>query len=164
MQIIRKRAIVEDDYVHVPDGAELPADGHKPIISLARYAAVAHSERDGLFARYPSLGVQIASDKLPSDIPELARLGVIAIEFPRFTDGRGYSIARQLRDRHGFRGELRAVGWVLRDQLFYMERCGFDAFELKPGKPLESALEAFGEFSATYQAAVDDPRPLYRRR
>ena len=60
--------------------------------------------------------------------------------------------------------ELRAVGWVLRDQLYYLERCGFDAFELKPGKPLESAIEAFGEFSATYQADVDDPRPIYRRR
>lgn len=164
MQIIRKRAIVQDDFVHVSDGAELPADGHKPIITLARYSAVAHSERDALFARFPSLGVRITSDKLPTDIPELARLAAIAIEFPRFTDGRGYSIARQLRDRYRFTGELRAVGWVLRDQLYYMERCGFDAFELAPGKPLESALEAFGELSVTYQAAVDDRRPIYRRR
>ena len=69
-----------------------------------------------------------------------------------------------LRQRHAYRGELRAVGWVLRDQLQYLERCGFNAFELKPGKPLESALEAFGELSVTYQAAVDDPRPIYRRR
>jgi uncharacterized protein (DUF934 family) len=159
MQIIRHRAITDDDFVHVPDGAELP-DGGKPIVTLARYAA----SREALLGRYPSLGVRIASDKLPRDIPEPNRLALIAVEFPRFTDGRGYSIARQLRDRHGFTGELRAVGWVLRDQLYYLERCGFDAFELKPGKPLESALEAFGEFSATYQAATDDPRPIYRRR
>ena len=165
MKIIRKREIVEDDFVHVPDGVELPeGEGHKPIITLARYSAIAHSERDALLARFPHLGVRMGSDKLPSDIPELARLALIAIEFPRFTDGRGYSIARQLRDRNKFTGELRAVGWVLRDQLFYMERCGFDAFELKPGKPLESALEAFGELTVTYQAAADDPRPLYRRR
>ncbi len=159
MPIIRKRAITEDDFVHVPDGTALP-DGGKPIVTLARYTA----EREALLARYPALGVRITPDKLPSDIPDLARLALVAFEFPRFTEGRPYSIARQLRDRHGFKGELRAVGWVLRDQLRYMERCGFDAFELKPGKPLESALEAFGELQPTYQAAVDDPRPIYRRR
>ncbi|MDB4955691.1 MAG: Oxidoreductase in sulfite reduction [Myxococcales bacterium] len=159
MQIIRNRAIVDDDFVDVPDGAELPASG-KPIVTLAKYA----SERETLFARYTSIGVRITCDKLPSEIPDLARLALIAIEFPRFSEGRGYSIARQLRDRYKFVGELRAVGWVLRDQLFYMERCGFNGFELKPGKPLESALEAFGEFSATYQAAADEKRPIYRRR
>ncbi|MBS1119228.1 MAG: oxidoreductase [Deltaproteobacteria bacterium] len=159
MQIIRKRAITDDDFVHVPDGAALPDTG-KPIVTLAYYVEA----RDALLGRYPSLGVRITSDKLPLDIPELGRLALVAIEFPRFTDGRGYSIARQLRDRHGFTGEIRAVGWVLRDQLYYLERCGFDAFELKPGKPLESALEAFGEFTVTYQAGVDDPRPIYRRR
>ena len=159
MQIIRKRAIVEDDFAHVADADALPATG-KPIVTLARYL----KERGQLIERYPALGVRVTSDKLPTDIPDVDRLALIAIEFPKFTDGRGYTIARQLRQRFGFRGELRAVGWVLRDQLFYMERCGFDAFELKPGKPLESALEAFGEFSVTYQPATDDPRPLYRRR
>ena len=158
MQIIRNRAIVDDDFVHVPDDAELP--NGKPIVTLARYVGA----REELLARYSSLGVRVGSDKLPTDIPDLTRLALIAIEFPRFTDGRGYSIARQLRDRYRFTGELRAVGWVLRDQLFYLERCGFNAFELKPGKPLESALEAFGEFSVTYQAAADDKRPIYRRR
>lgn len=160
MPIIRKRAIVEDDFVHVADADTLP-EGGKPIVSLARYAA-APAE---LLARYPgALGVQIATDKLPSDIPSPTQLALIAIEFPKFTDGRGYSIARQLRDRVHFTGELRATGWILRDQLFYLERCGFDAFELKPGKPLDSALEAFGEFSVTYQADAEDPRPIYRRR
>jgi uncharacterized protein (DUF934 family) len=158
-QIIRKRAIVEDDFVHVADADELPATG-KPIVTLARYVKAARE----LHERYAALGVQLASDKLPSDIPQISFLALIAIEFPRFTDGRGYSVARMLRQRHGFTGELRAVGWVLRDNLFYMERCGFDAFELQPGKPLESALQAFGEFSTTYQAAADDKRPLYRRR
>ena len=159
MQIIRNRAIVEDDFVHVPDGGELPATG-KPIVTLATYVA----GRATLLERYPAFGVRVTCDKLPTDIPDLLRLALIAIEFPRFSEGRGYSIARLLRDRHKFAGEIRAVGWVLRDQLFYMERCGFTAFELKPGKPLESALEAFGELSGTYQAAVDDPRPIYRRR
>ncbi len=159
MRIIRNRALVDDDFVHVPDGAELPANA-KPIVTLARYV----ESRASLLDAHAALGVRLPSDKLPSDIPDLGRLALVAVEFPKFTDGRGFSIARQLRQRYAFQGELRAVGWVLRDQLFYMERCGFNAFELKPGKPLESALEAFGEFSATYQAAVDDPRPLYRRR
>src|SRR5689334_23277513 len=106
--IIRNRTICEDDFEHVPDGAELP-QGRKPIVTLARYTA----NRDELLGRFASLGVRVGSDKLPSDIPDIQRLALIAIEFPRFTDGRGYSIARQLRDRHGFRGELRAVGWVL---------------------------------------------------
>ncbi|HWU87272.1 MAG TPA: DUF934 domain-containing protein [Kofleriaceae bacterium] len=159
MQIIRDRAIVDDDYVHVPDGVE-PTPGQRPIVTLARLG----KETEALLARFPVLGVRVPSDKLPSEIPALDRLALIAIELPRFTDGRGYSVARMLRDRHGFRGELRAVGNVLRDQLRYLERCGFNAFELTPGKPLESALEAFGEFSVTYQAAADDQRPLYRRR
>jgi uncharacterized protein (DUF934 family) len=158
MQIIRNRAIVPDDFVHVVDDA-MPETG-KPIVPLARYA----KDPQALLHRYPALGVRLPSDTLPGEVPELARLALIAIEFPRFTDGRGYSIARQLRERHGFRGELRAVGWVLRDQLFYMERCGFDAFELAPGKSLDSALEAFGEYSVTYQAGADERRPLFRRR
>lgn len=159
MQIIRNRAITDDDFVHVPEGAEVPS-GARPIVTLADYL----KSGEALLGRHDSLGVRVPADKLPSDIPELGRLALIAIEFTRFTDGRGFSIARQLRQRHAFGGEIRAVGWVLRDQLYYLERCGFNAFELKPGKPLESALEAFGEFSATYQAAVDDPRPIYRRR
>jgi len=159
VKIIRDRAIVDDDFVHVPDGVEQPVAA-KPIVPLATFVA----SRDTLFARHAAVGVRIGSDKLPADVPDLARLALIAIEFPKFTDGRGYSVARMLRERHGFGGELRAVGWVLRDQLQYLERCGFTAFELKPGKPLESGLEAFGEISVAYQAAVDDPRPLYRRR
>jgi uncharacterized protein (DUF934 family) len=158
MKIIRDRAIVDDDFVHVPDGAELPATG-KPIVTLTRY----RDHAGELVERYPAVGVRIASDKLPSDIAEPHRLALIAIEFPKFTDGRGYSVARLLR-RAGFTGELRAVGWVLRDQLHYMARCGFDAFELQPGKSLESALEAFSEFSVSYQTGADEPRPLYRRR
>jgi len=158
-QIIRQRKVVTDDFVHIADDAELPANG-QPIVTLARYV----KQGGELAERYPRLGVRVPSDKLPQDIPHTGRLALIAIEFPKFTDGRGYSVGRMLRDRHGFTGELRAVGWVLRDNLFYLERCGFDAFELKAGKSLDSALEAFGELSATYQAATDDKRPIYRRR
>lgn len=159
MAIIRDRAIVDDDFAHVPDTSE-PAPGLHPIFRLARFA----SDVDGLLARHPVLGVRVPSDRLPGAIPALDRLALIAVEFPAFTDGRGYSVARLLRERHGFGGELRAVGAVLRDNLRYLERCGFNAFELAPGKPLDGALEAFGEHPLTYQAAVDDRRPHYRRR
>ncbi|MBA3455729.1 MAG: DUF934 domain-containing protein [Deltaproteobacteria bacterium] len=159
MKIIRDRTIVDDDFVHVTDGSEQAA-ATKPIVPLAEYV----KSRETLLARHAAVGVRVPSDKLPSDIPDLQRLALIAIEFPKFTDGRGYSVARMLRQRHAYRGELRAVGWVLRDQLLYLERCGFNAFEMKPGKPLDSGLEAFSEFSVRYQADVDDPRPLYRRR
>ena len=103
-------------------------------------------------------------DDVEPHLAVLLPLPLLAIAFPRFTDGRGYSLGRLLRERHGYRGELRAVGNVLRDQLFYMHRCGFDAFELQPGKSVTEALEAFAELSVRYQAAVDEPRPLFRRR
>lgn len=82
------------------------------------------------------------------------KLALIAVRFPKFTDGRGYSIARLLR-RLGWQGELRAVGDVQRDELFYMSRCGFDAFELRDGQNAENALSAFNDFTAPYQAAID---------
>ena len=83
------------------------------------------------------------------------KLALIAVRFPKFTDGRGYSIARLLR-RLGWKGELRAVGDVLRDQLFYMTRCGFDAFELRTDQDAQVALTAFSDFCVPYQPAIDD--------
>ena len=88
----------------------------------------------------------------------------IDIEFPKFGDGRGYSIARLLRERHGYRGELRAVGHVTRDLLFFLESCGFDAFELREGEDAREALAHFEDFSESYQASVARPVPLFRRR
>jgi uncharacterized protein (DUF934 family) len=159
VQIICDRQIVEDDYTHVADGAEPPV-GIRPIVTLERYL----KDREALLARYPQLGVRVPADKLPEDIPDLARLSLIALELTKLTEGRPFSVGRMLRERHAFTGELRAVGYVLRDHLRYLERCGFNAFELQPGKPLPSALEAFGELQATYQADATDKRPIYRRR
>ena len=93
---------------------------------------------------------------------DLAR--VIAINFPKFGDGRGYSIARLLRERYGYKGELRAVGEVARDHLHAMAQCGFDAFQLREGENPQEALQAFGEFSEQYQATAAQPLPLFRRR
>lgn len=100
--------------------------------------------------------------------PELATslemAPLIAIDFPAFTDGRGYTLARLLRQRHGYTGEIRAIGDVLVDQLYYMTRCGFDALALREDQHLEDALRALGAFSVSYQPAVDVGEALFERR
>ena len=103
----------------------------------------------------------------PADDPATVALeGVTRIEvsFPKFGDGRGFSIARLLRERHGYRGELRAVGHITRDLLFFLESCGFDAFELREGEDPREALASFEDFGESYQASVARPVPLFRRR
>ena len=91
----------------------------------------------------------------------------IELDFPKFTDGRAYSAAALLRTRYGFKGEIRAIGDVLRDQFFFMQRCGFDTIQPKAGKysdaQLEEALASLKDFSTPYQAAIDQPQPLFRR-
>jgi len=114
-----------------------------------------------------------SSDKVirlePADDPaavagELGRAARVEVNFPKFGDGRGYSLARLLRTRYGYRGELRAVGHITRDLLFFMESCGFDAYELREGEDPHAALAAFEDFSESYQGSVARPVPLFRRR
>lgn len=156
MKIIRNREIVDDCWVHVADDTPLPEEGDI-IVSLERW----RSDREALLARSGRLGVSVPNTLDPTEIAaDLGHFAVVAIPFPKYKDGRGYSVARLLR-RQGFQGELRATGDVLRDQLFYMERCGFGAYELKEGKSLESALDGFTEFSVTYQDTVE-PRSVPR--
>jgi uncharacterized protein (DUF934 family) len=105
----------------------------------------------------------------PTDDPAIVAgavglAGVIAINVPKFGDGRGYSIARLLRERHGYKRELRAVGEVARDHLYAMEQCGFDAFQLRDGEDPREAMKAFGDFTEQYQATAAQPLPLFRRR
>jgi uncharacterized protein (DUF934 family) len=105
----------------------------------------------------------------PQDDPasvagRLGRAARVEVNFPKFGDGRGYSIAFLLRERYGYKGELRAVGWVVRDHLLYMENCGFDAFLLREGEDPAEALTGFNDFSEAYQASVTKPLPLFRRR
>jgi len=92
----------------------------------------------------------------PADDPakvagELAGATRVEVNFPKFGDGRGFSIGRLLRERYGYKGELRAVGHLTRDHLLYLERCGFDAFELRPGEDAKEALAGFDVFSTSYQ-------------
>lgn len=131
---------------------------------LASHAVWA-SERDRLLARPGPLGIRLEPQDDPGSIAaDLSRLSLVAVHFPKFTDGRGYSIARLLRERYGYRGRLRAVGDVLRDQLFYMLRCGFDSFEMKHLEQLDDALTAYRDFSDAYQTSVERTVPLFKRR
>ena len=105
----------------------------------------------------------------PQDDPaavaaRLPKVSLVEINFPKFGDGRGFSTARLLRERYGYQGELRAVGEVARDHLYYMEQCGFDAFLLRDGEDAGEALAAFDDFSEAYQATAARPAPLFRRR
>lgn len=180
-QIIRSTpapAIVADDFARLvltvsadaPESSESAATVALPSVAdapnLIVPLAVWRARRDELLARLPQggkLGVSLApGEEAEALADDFAHLALIAVEFPKFVDGRGYTSATLLR-RLGWTGEIRAVGDVLRDQFFLMRRCGIDAFALKEGKDLNDALKAFDDFSFTYAGAVDDPRPLFRR-
>lgn len=137
-----------------------PVEATHLLVPLAAWQA----DRAGWIATGARLGVLLGPADDPADLAaDLGALSLIAIEFPAFTDGRGYSIARLLRERHGWRGELRAVGDVLIDQLHYLARCGFDSFALADGQSVDAALTAFQPFGESYQAGVDRA-PLFARR
>ncbi|MDH5534368.1 MAG: DUF934 domain-containing protein [Betaproteobacteria bacterium] len=163
--IIKMRELVQDNWRLLEGGAdgalpEVPADGDI-IVPLALWQA----RRDKLLAHPGRVGLWLDSHEGPEAVADdLAGFGLIAINFPKFTDGRGYTMARLLRDRYGYRGELRAIGDVQRDQLHYLARCGFDAFALKDGQDGRAALSAFADFSEAYQNSVERPQPLFRRR
>lgn len=145
-----------DAWVRVADDEALP-QGRPAIVPLARWLA----ERDHLSQRNAPTGVWLRADEQPDEIlGDLVTLPVIALDFPNMNNGRHFSTARLLRERHGFTGELRATGEVLRDQMFFMARCGFDSFELPEGRTADSARAAFGEFSAVYQPATDTLTPI----
>lgn len=109
-------------------------------------------------------GLRLAPTDEPAELkPYLDRVSIIAIEFPKFTDGRGYSIATLLR-REGYRGDLRAIGDVLVDQLFFLKRVGFSSFQLRADQDRAVALRKLGTYSDAYQGAYDQPLPAFRRR
>jgi uncharacterized protein (DUF934 family) len=154
--------VVPDTWQTIEDGALLPTLAADAMVIVP--LPLLREHRASLEAREGALGVRLGvGDDVADVVAFLPRLALIAIEFPVFSDGRGFSKARLLRERWGFRGELRAVGDVLRDQIFYLLRCGFDAFAVRADKDIHDALLAFDDFSDSYQGAVDEPRPAYRR-
>lgn len=130
---------------------------------------VAIERIDELSERRDPLGIWFTPDDDPADLRPrasglLPRLSLLAVHFPKFGDGRGYSTGTLLRTRHGWRGELRAFGDIGRDHLFNLARCGFDAFRLPPQRDPHDAIAGFSDFSLRYQGSVDDPLPLLRKR
>ncbi len=160
MPLLRDGALVDDPWVTVDDGTALPMDG-PAMISLERWQA----HRDALLGRNAPLGIRLKSDQSPALIADdLDRFAVVALEFPVFKDGRAYSYARLLRERYGYRGEVRAVGEVLRDQFLFMVRCGFDALEVKDENAAGQWREAVSEISVVYQPAADSQTPVWALR
>jgi len=162
--IIKNNAIVEDDWMVLrlndqesPEHVVVPAG--KVVVPLKVWLA----QCDALQQR-AEIGVWLASDELAENLKsDIEKFSVIAVDFPKFSDGRGYSIAYNLRARLGYAGELRAIGDVLRDQLFYMQRVGFDAFAPRSDRKIEDALKGLTDFSEVYQTSFDQKLPLFRR-
>lgn len=160
-KLIKNREIIEDTWTTVENTETLNTLPEGDIIvSLALW----EQHRDALKARENRVGVILTSSEEPSSIKDdLASLSVIALDFPKFSDGRGYSSARELRSYFDYQGEIRAVGDVLRDQLYQMERCGFDCFAVREDRSIEEALSGFNDFSVGYQPDHKNPQPLFKR-
>lgn len=155
--LIDRKPVTDDSWRRVDDETEQLPQGGDLIVPLARLNQ--HPEW------FEQSQVRIAplvrgDDDLTALLERLDQLPMIAVEFPVFRDGRGFSVARILR-RAGYQGQLRAVGQVARDQLGYLERCGFNAFAFSEEVFSAEFLNAFGEISAHYQGCADDPRPIY---
>lgn len=165
MKLIKNKEIIEDNFERVlpeddVDAANLDLPEGDLLVSLDVWKA----RRDDLTSRDGALGVWLAADELLDEITDdLDAFSLVALDFPHFKDGRSFSKARLLRERFEFGGEIRAVGDVQYDQLFFMQRVGFDAFEPAENFDLEEALEAFNKYSVRYQPGADEANPLYRQ-
>ncbi|RLA47250.1 MAG: oxidoreductase [Gammaproteobacteria bacterium] len=151
--LIKKGAIVEDDWS--PVDPESPSPSSEQIYSLDQWLQL--EDKAGS-------AVQIEPGQSPAPLFDfLQQIALVVVNFPVFTDGRGFSYARELRER-GYGGELRATGHFIRDQLTYLQRCGFDAFQMADESLLEESLAGLADFSEHYQGSTDQPLPLFRRR
>ncbi|MHA1572017.1 MAG: DUF934 domain-containing protein [Alphaproteobacteria bacterium] len=163
MPIIKHSQVIDDPWTTIGVKDALPPAHIPLIVPLARWQA----DRAALIARHSPLGLRLAGDQSPETVADdLTYFEVFALEFAAFTDGRAYSYARLLRERYGYSGEIRAVGNVLRDQLIFMRRCGFDAFEIDTTRPkaLAQFQAALSEIDVWYQAGADTETPVYARR
>jgi uncharacterized protein (DUF934 family) len=160
MPLVENGKIVEDRYVAVDDDAPVP-DRVPVIVSAKRFLA----EADALTRRDGSLGVAWPNDRRVAQLqPWLGHLALIALNFPKFRDGRAYSQARLLREQYGFGGTLRATGDVLRDQFSFLVRAGFDSFAVKKPADTRVFAESVARFSVVYQPGADGRVPALRRR
>ena len=160
MPLVKNGTITDDLFVHVADGAELPGDG-AVLVSAARFL----EDPEGYLRRSGKTGVIWPNSRPVTDlVPYLDRLAAVALVFPSFRDGRAYSQARLLRERHDYQGELRATGQVLRDQFVFMTRAGFDAFEVKKESDAEAFVATTKRYSVFYQPTGDGRITALNRR
>jgi uncharacterized protein (DUF934 family) len=160
MPLVKQGRVATDIFMHVADGAELPGDG-AILVSAARFLESPEAQ----LGRTGKTGVIWPNNRDIDDlVPYLDRLAVVALVFPSFRDGRAYSQARLLRERHGYDGELRATGQVLRDQFVFMLRAGFDAFEVKKDSDAEAFTATAKRYSVFYQPTGDGRLTALHRR
>ena len=160
MPLVKAGRIVGDSYLHILDDAPIP-DGVPVIVPAARFLADAAE----LVARGAPIGVLWPNNRKVAElVPWLDRLALVALVFPSFRDGRAYSQARQLRERHGYRGELRATGDVLRDQFLFLVRAGFDAFEVRKDADADAFVASVARYSVFYQPSADGRASALRQR
>jgi uncharacterized protein (DUF934 family) len=160
MRLVRNGEIIEDDYQRVADDAPLPDEGAVLVTADRLFA-----EADALLGRRSRIGVLWPNNRPIAELtPHLPRLALVTLIFPIFKDGRAYSQARMLRERYGFRGELRATGQVLRDQFLFLLRSGFDAFEITKEADVAAFTDSVRRYSVFYQPAADSRLPAFRRR
>jgi uncharacterized protein (DUF934 family) len=160
MPLVKNGRISGDAFAHIADDAEIPSGG-AVLISAARFLA----DADALSRRLGKTGVIWPNNRDVDDlVPYLGRLAVVALVFPTFRDGRAYSQARLLRERHNYRGELRATGQILRDQFVFMLRAGFDAFEVKKDSDAEAFANTVKRYSVFYQPTGDGRVTALHRR
>ena len=160
MPLVKQGRVTTDPFVHVVDGAELPRDG-AILIPAARFL----EDPEAVLKRAGKVGVIWPNNRDLDDlVPYLDRLAAVALVFPSFRDGRAYSQARLLRERHGYDGEMRATGQVLRDQFVFMSRAGFDAFEVKKDADADAFAETVKRYSVFYQPTGDGRVTALNRR
>jgi len=160
MPLVKQGRITTDLFVHVADGAEMPGDG-AILIPAARFL----EDPEFVLKRAGKVGVIWPNNRDLDDlVPYLDRLAAVALVFPSFRDGRAYSQARLLRERHGYDGEMRATGQVLRDQFVFMLRAGFDAFEVKKQSDAEAFAATVKRYSVFYQPTGDGRLTALHRR
>lgn len=160
MPLIKDRAIAEDVWHDVTEDEAVATDG-PIIVSLDQW----NQFRNLLIGRNAPLGIRLRSDQPPELIEDfLDRFELIAIEFPVLQDGRGFSYARLLRERFGYEGEIRAIGQVAQDQIFFMQRCGFNSYALPEDRDVDGAIKAVDEITVAYQPAADNANSRIRKR
>ena len=160
MQLVKAGRIVEDGFARVADDAPVP-DRLPVIVSAARFLA----DADAFVRRVGPTGVVWPNNRKVAELaPHLDRLALVALVFPNFKDGRAFSQARLIRERYGFRGELRATGQVLRDQFLFLLRAGFDAFEVTKDADAAAFAQAARRYSVFYQPTGDGRATALRAR